>query len=75
MIVSDFLTLSNRRFSLIGNIAALPGDFCVWLASPEAKFLKGKYLWANWDVDQMMERAKDIQESLLLNITLDGVVM
>ncbi|KAK5097404.1 hypothetical protein LTR70_007605 [Exophiala xenobiotica] len=28
----------------------LPGHFQVWLASPEAEFLKGKFVWANWDL-------------------------
>jgi NAD(P)-dependent dehydrogenase (short-subunit alcohol dehydrogenase family) len=29
----------------------LPADFVVWAASPEAKFLKGKLAWSNWDVE------------------------
>jgi hypothetical protein len=32
----------------------LPGDFAVWLASPEAKFLAGKFVWAQWDVDELL---------------------
>jgi hypothetical protein len=32
----------------------LPGDFSVWLASPEADFLNGRYVWAAWDVDEMI---------------------
>jgi hypothetical protein len=33
------------------DLVSLPASFNVWLASPEARFLKGKFLWANWDVD------------------------
>ena len=33
----------------------------VWLASPEAAFLKGKLVWANWDVDELKSQAQDIQ--------------
>ncbi|OQE41881.1 hypothetical protein PENCOP_c004G07035 [Penicillium coprophilum] len=51
---------------------SLPASFCVWLASPEAKFLKGKYLWANWDVDELKARAEEIQESSDLSIVLGG---
>jgi hypothetical protein len=32
----------------------LPGDFSVWLASPEADFLNGRYVWSAWDVDEMI---------------------
>ncbi|KAF2144341.1 uncharacterized protein K452DRAFT_285577 [Aplosporella prunicola CBS 121167] len=38
----------------------LPGHFLVWLASPEAEFLKGKYVWANWDVDELKARKDEI---------------
>jgi hypothetical protein len=37
-----------------GDIEKLPGDFSVWLASPEAAFLNGRYVWAAWDVDEMI---------------------
>ncbi|RGP71711.1 short-chain dehydrogenase [Fusarium longipes] len=35
---------------------SLPADFTVWLASPEAAFLKGEIVWANWDVDELISR-------------------
>ena len=44
----------------------------VWLASPEANFLKGKTTWANWDVDELKARAKEIGESKELEMTLLG---
>ncbi|OIW22667.1 oxidoreductase [Coniochaeta ligniaria NRRL 30616] len=51
---------------------SLPGSFNVWLASPEARFLEGKFLWANWDVDELKERSQEIQTSTQLSITLVG---
>ncbi|KAK4865396.1 hypothetical protein LT330_009507 [Penicillium expansum] len=51
---------------------SLPASFSVWLASPEARFLKGKFLWANWDVDELKAKAKEIEESNLLSIGLSG---
>jgi NAD(P)-dependent dehydrogenase (short-subunit alcohol dehydrogenase family) len=33
----------------------LPGDFAVWLAGPESTFLHGKFVWAQWDVDELIE--------------------
>ncbi|RFU80063.1 short-chain dehydrogenase [Trichoderma arundinaceum] len=54
---------------------ALPGCFHVWLASPEAEFLKGRFVWANWDVDELKAHAKEIEESMLLKVGLNGVPM
>ncbi|KAL2868590.1 SDR family NAD(P)-dependent oxidoreductase [Aspergillus lucknowensis] len=51
---------------------SLPASFNLWLASPEARFLKGKYLWANWDVDELKARAKEIEETTQLDIQLVG---
>ncbi|CVK86298.1 related to peroxisomal short-chain alcohol dehydrogenase [Fusarium mangiferae] len=31
----------------------LPGHFSVWAATPEANFLHGRFVWANWDVDEL----------------------
>ncbi|CAG9954006.1 unnamed protein product [Clonostachys rosea f. rosea IK726] len=50
--------------------AELPGQFCVWLASKEAKFLKNRYVWANWDVDELKSRAQEIESSFLFKIKL-----
>ncbi|KAK1760075.1 hypothetical protein QBC47DRAFT_455889 [Echria macrotheca] len=51
---------------------SLPASFILWLASPEARFLKGKFLWANWDVDELKARADEIANSTELNIVLGG---
>ena len=32
----------------------LPANFALWLAGPESGFLNGRYLWANWDVDELI---------------------
>jgi NAD(P)-dependent dehydrogenase (short-subunit alcohol dehydrogenase family) len=44
--------VSQEAKSIVGGYddVSLPTSFIVWLASPEARFLKGKYLGANWDV-------------------------
>ncbi|KAF4456690.1 hypothetical protein F53441_1246 [Fusarium austroafricanum] len=53
----------------------LPARFMVWLASNEARFLKGKFVWANWDAQELLDRADEIKSSLLLRVTLKGVDM
>ena len=32
----------------------LPAHFVLWLAGPESDFLHGRYLWAHWDVDELL---------------------
>jgi hypothetical protein len=44
----------------------------VWLASPEARFLKGKFLWSNWDVDELKARREELESSTALSVGLGG---
>lgn len=32
---------------------ALPADFSVWAASPEASWLHGRFVWAHWDIEEL----------------------
>ncbi|KAF2093258.1 NAD(P)-binding protein [Rhizodiscina lignyota] len=50
----------------------LPGGFCVWLTSSDADFLKGRFVWVNWDVDEMLKRKDDILKNDLLRLRLSG---
>lgn len=50
----------------------LPAHFVVWSVSPEAKFLKGRFVWANWDVDELKAKAKEIEGSLILTSNVLG---
>jgi hypothetical protein len=43
------------------------------LVSPEAAFLKGKFVWANWDVEELVERKEEILNTDLLDVGLKGV--
>ncbi|PPJ55217.1 hypothetical protein CBER1_05719 [Cercospora berteroae] len=45
----------------------------VWLAtSSDARWFKGKFVWANWDVGELLERKEEIVEKNLLSCTLKG---
>jgi NAD(P)-dependent dehydrogenase (short-subunit alcohol dehydrogenase family) len=49
----------------------LPGQFAVWLASPEADFLNGRFVWAEWDVDELLEvKDKIMEDPYFLKISL-----
>jgi hypothetical protein len=55
----------------VGFVVELPGDFAVWLAGPEAEFLTGRYVWAQWDVDELIAmKEKVAQDPMLLTIGL-----
>jgi hypothetical protein len=53
-------------------LVSLPASFNVWLASPEARFLKGKFLWANWDVNELKAKAQEIEAGAQFSIGLVG---
>lgn len=44
--------IKNTNFSFIAE--NLPGHFAVWAASSEAKLLHGRFVWAHWDVDELL---------------------
>lgn len=50
----------------------LPASFNLWLASPEARFLKGKFLWCNWDIEELKAQAKELESGTKLSINLVG---
>jgi hypothetical protein len=53
----------------------LPAHCGVWLAAmaeTEAAFLKGRLVWANSDLDQLLERRDDVEKENLLTVELKG---
>lgn len=43
-----------------------------WLATEQAKFMNGRYMGVTWDVDQLVEREKEIIDKGLLLMELQG---
>lgn len=54
------------------DIVSLPASVNLWLASSEARFLKGKFIWCNWDIDELKDRAYELKEAQDLSIGLVG---
>jgi NAD(P)-dependent dehydrogenase (short-subunit alcohol dehydrogenase family) len=50
----------------------LPANFIVWVASPEAEFTKGKYLWVNWDVDEIKAAKEEFKDPFFFGLGLVG---
>jgi NAD(P)-dependent dehydrogenase (short-subunit alcohol dehydrogenase family) len=48
----------------------LAGDFTTWVASEEAGFLNGRFVWVNWDVDDLVQRKDEILSKNLYRATL-----
>jgi NAD(P)-dependent dehydrogenase (short-subunit alcohol dehydrogenase family) len=48
-----------------GVLVSLPADFMVWAASEEAAFLKDRFVFAHWDVDELKARKEEIQKGEL----------
>ncbi|KAI3318745.1 NAD(P)-binding protein [Xylariaceae sp. AK1471] len=54
----------------------LPGHFAVWAASPEAKFLHGRFVWASWDVEKLQSgeiRRRIDEDPTYLKIGINGL--
>jgi len=61
MLVTDVFSASGAKpEELPMDTFDLPGDFMVWLSSAEGRFLNGKCLWANWDVEELKSRKDEI---------------
>jgi len=72
VVASDMNTKSG---SAVFDEADLPGDFTVWLVSEEAKFLKGKFVWVNWDAEELIQwKDKITGPTRELEITQAGLV-
>jgi NAD(P)-dependent dehydrogenase (short-subunit alcohol dehydrogenase family) len=66
----------NRSLIPSATIENLPADFSVWLSTKAASFLHGRFVWANWDVDELVAMKPKIQsEPGFLKMGLQGVEM
>ncbi|GFF60276.1 uncharacterized oxidoreductase C521.03 [Aspergillus udagawae] len=54
----------------------LPGEFAVWAASPEARFLHGRFVWAKWDVTELLDgplRKRIDEDDSFLKVGVVGI--
>lgn len=53
---------------------SLAAHMALWLSSPAAAFLHGRFIWANWDADELVARREEIlSEHGLLKVGITGV--
>lgn len=65
-----FLAAAKHAGPVPYDDAGLAADFFVWCSSVEAEFLRGKFLYSCWDVEEMQERKEEIaKDKGLLRLT------
>ncbi|GJN92775.1 hypothetical protein Rhopal_005813-T1 [Rhodotorula paludigena] len=68
-IPTDFAKASipQEYHFILSDTAALAAGFALWLATqPAADFLRGRYVSATWDVDQLVAKKQEIEDKDLL---------
>lgn len=53
-------------------VVELTASFIVWSTSPEAEFLNRKFIWSNWDVEELIAKKEELVKSSDLTIGLLG---
>ncbi|KAK8018990.1 hypothetical protein PG991_008180 [Apiospora marii] len=46
--------------------------FSLWVTLPEAKFLNGRFVWANWDIEELKQKKEEITSSTNLTFNMAG---
>ncbi|KAL8996992.1 MAG: hypothetical protein Q9169_003643 [Polycauliona sp. 2 TL-2023] len=73
MVDTDIFRKSGAKAEALPmDSVTLPAHFMLWLSSPEAAFLNGKFVWANWDVHELKADWPKLQESSQLTVGIDG---
>ena len=52
---------------------AFAGGYCVWLTTPAADFLKGRYSSCTWDIDEVITKKEEIEKNNLLICGVTGL--
>lgn len=53
-------------------VVELPASFAVWIVSSEAEILKGKFVWSNWDVEELKAKKEQFKSSQDLTLGVLG---
>ncbi|KAM7188060.1 hypothetical protein V8F20_010715 [Naviculisporaceae sp. PSN 640] len=64
-------SLPEEFYGFLEDSPELAGDWMVWLAASGRKeWLAGRYVWVNWDVEELEQRKEEIVEGNLLKLRL-----
>ncbi|CAN8096782.1 unnamed protein product [Discula destructiva] len=70
IVKTDMTQESFQKFAL--DTPELVGGVAVWLSTEKAKFMNGRYMNVNWNVDDLYDRREAILQGKLLQIDLQG---
>lgn len=70
LVSTDMVVDSFQKFAL--DTPELVGGVAVWLSTEKARFMNGRFMNSNWDVDDLFERREEVQSGKLLQIDLQG---
>jgi NAD(P)-dependent dehydrogenase (short-subunit alcohol dehydrogenase family) len=71
--INTFAAFAARAPNLPVTDIKLSSEFVVWASSKEAAFLTGRFVWVNWDVDELIAKKNEIVEKDLLISNLKEV--
>ena len=67
------LTMPQKLHGMLVDKPALAGGYVVWLTTPAADFLKGRYSSCTWDIDALVAKRSEIVENNLLTCGITGL--
>lgn len=67
--------MSKDMHALLVDKPALAGGYSVWLTTPAADFLKGRYSSATWDIDALILKRDEIEKGNLLTCGIAGLTI
>lgn len=70
LVDTDMLPPAFKYFDL--DTPELVGGFGVWLSHAHAKFLSGRFVAAQWSVDELLQRKDEILNGRQLKVTVTG---
>lgn len=62
----ESFAVKKEHFETVLDNVDLPGRFAVWLASEQAEFLKGRYVFAKWDVEDLVKNKEAFESDATL---------
>ena len=67
------MNMDKSMHGLLVDKPELAGGYVVWLTTPKADILRGRYSSATWDVDEVGRRAEEIERGNLLRCGITGL--
>jgi len=67
------LTMPKQMHALLRDKPELAGGYVVWLTTPAADFLKGRFSSCTWDIDELVTKKSEIEEKNLLTCAVTGL--